>query len=316
VFCSTIIPTVGRATLARAVESVLAQTSAADDFEVIVVNDSGEPLACADWQGSDRVQVIDTARRERSVARNAGAAIARGRYLHFLDDDDWLFPNALQHLWDLAQTSDAMWLYGSSQLVDRQGKPILQLHHRMEGNCFAQVMAGEWIPLQASIIKAEAFFSIGGFHPLLTGPEDIDLLRRVALHDDLAETPELVACIVRGELGSTTDYERHPEMRRWAREGILNSPGVLARLQASAHTSALRGSALRVYLTSIIWNLQHKRLPPATSRAVYGLAALVLTGHHLLSAGFWRAVMRGYRNMTFERGFQEARRAARHGEPD
>jgi hypothetical protein len=82
----------------------------------------------------------------------------QGRYLHFLDDDDWLFPDALQHLWALAESSDAAWLYGSTQLVDRQQKPIIKLHHGLNGNCFAHVMAGEWIPLQASLIRAEAFF--------------------------------------------------------------------------------------------------------------------------------------------------------------
>jgi hypothetical protein len=42
------------------------------------------------------------------------------------------------------------------------------------------VMAGEWIPLQASLIEAKTFFTVGGFNPLITGPEDIDLLRRIA----------------------------------------------------------------------------------------------------------------------------------------
>src|SRR5262245_17611149 len=98
-FSSTIIPTVGRHTLARAVNSVLSQNFDKDDFEVIVVNDSGQSLRQQDWQSSNRVKVINTNRRERSVARNAGASIARGKYLHFLDDDDWLFPDALCHFW-------------------------------------------------------------------------------------------------------------------------------------------------------------------------------------------------------------------------
>jgi glycosyltransferase involved in cell wall biosynthesis len=84
-FCSTVIPTIGRPTLSRAVCSLLDQAFTADDFEVIVVNDSGRPLPEMDWQHSAQVRVIDTNRRERSVARNTGAAIAGGRYLHFLD---------------------------------------------------------------------------------------------------------------------------------------------------------------------------------------------------------------------------------------
>lgn len=305
-FCSTIIPTVGRSTLTRAVESILNQTFTADDFEVIVVNDSGQSLTRANWQRSERVQVINTNRRERSVARNTGAAIAKGRYLHFLDDDDWLAPDALQNLRTLVQTSDADWLYGGSQLVDRQGKSLLQLHHGLNGNCFIQVMAGEWVPLQASLIETKTFFSVGGFNPLISGPEDIDLLRRIALHGDIAETQAVVAYIVRGEDGSTTDYKHHPEMSRRARETILNSPDVFTRMCASASSSYWYGRIFRAYLTSLVWNLQHKRLLLAVSRGMFGLAGLALAGPHLLSSSFWRAVAKPHASETFSRGLQEA----------
>src|SRR4030067_3850837 len=108
-FCSTVIPAIGRPTLSRAVHSVLDQSFTADDFEVIVVNDSGAPLAEADWQNSERVRTMHTNRRERGVARNTGAAIAKGGYLHFLDDDDVLLPGALQAFWEFDQTlSDAV----------------------------------------------------------------------------------------------------------------------------------------------------------------------------------------------------------------
>ena len=309
-FCSIVIPTIGRPTLSRAVDSALNQGFPVNDYEIIVVNDSGRPLPRADWQRSAQVYVINTQRRERSVARNVGAAIARGRYLQFLDDDDWLFPDALQHLWTLAESSGAVWLYGSSQLVDRQQNPIIQLIHDLNGNCFTHVMAGEWIPLQASLIRAETFFDIGGFNPLIAGPEDIDLLRRITLHGDIAETQQLVAYIARGEDGSTTDYSRHAEMRRWSREQTLDSPGVFRRFADSARSSYLKGRVLRVYLTSVVWNLQHRRPFTAAARSVAGAAAFVLAGHHLLSVRYWRALTKAYENQTFIRGFQAANGSA------
>lgn len=161
-FTSTVIPTIARSTLSRAVNSVLSQEFLFDDFEVIVVNDSGKPLPEEDWQFSERVRVIETHGRERIVARNTGAAISRGRFLHFLDDDDWLLPCALHNFYILTEISAAQWYYGSSQLVDRRGQALIQLKHAMQGNCFTQVMAGEWIPLQSSLIEAEAFFAVGG----------------------------------------------------------------------------------------------------------------------------------------------------------
>jgi glycosyltransferase involved in cell wall biosynthesis len=311
-FCSTIIPTVGRSTLIRSVESVLDQTFSEDDNEVIVVNDSGRPLEFAEWQHSDRIQVINTNKRERSVARNTGAAIAKGKYLHFLDDDDWMTPDALQNFYYLSKSSNAVWLYGTTQLVDRQQKPLIQLRHGLNGNCFTQVLAGEWIPLQSSLIESETFFKVGGFNPSITGPEDIDLLRRIALLGDVAEIPEVVSFVSRGDLGSTTDYERSPEASRWAREDILDASGVFARMKASAHNPYWHGRIVRVYLTSLIWNAQRKRLLTSASRGVYTLLRLLSAGVDLFSIDYWRAVMLPYASETFERGFKYKNRDPVH----
>ncbi len=157
-FCSTVIPTIARSTLSRAVQSVLDQSFSADDFEVIVVNDSGRPLPPAEWHQSPRVRIIDTQRRERCVARNTGAAIAKGQFLHFLDDDDWLLPGALQAFWDLAQSSNAAWLYGGCEVVDNDGSRLSVAHLGASGNVLAQVMSPQqWVPVQSSLIKTEGF---------------------------------------------------------------------------------------------------------------------------------------------------------------
>lgn len=304
-FCTTVIPTIGRPTLQRAVTSLLEQESATADFEIIVVNDSGRPLPAAAWQASPKVTLIDTNRRERSVARNAGAALARGRYLHFLDDDDWLAPSALSNLWKLAQAGHVAWLYGAAQLVNRKGKALIQLQPDLGGNCFVQAMAGEWIPLQASLVDAQLFFTLGGFNPHLTGPEDNDLLRRFTLHGTVASTPDLVAYISWGHAGSTTPHDRHAEQSRWAREKILNVSGVFTRMRASARSSDWQGRMARIYLTSALWNLRHKHLFTAVSRTVFGLAALALAGAGLLSPGFWRALSQAYDSPTFRRGLAQ-----------
>ncbi|MGD2159308.1 MAG: glycosyltransferase [Anaerolineales bacterium] len=302
-FCSTIIPTVARDTLERAVNSVLSQSFDKDDFEIIVVNDSGKPLPWQYWQSSKRVRIIHTKCRERSVARNTGAAIAKGRYLHFLDDDDWLFLDALDHFWTLSKKHQASWLYGSSQLVDRNGNELIQLHHGIQGNCFLQTMAGEWIPLQSSLIDTEIFHKLGGFSPLITGPEDIDLLRRVCIYGNIAETPNLIAYVARGDANSTTNYSKHPEMSRWAREIILETEGVFSRMREGASSGYWFGKMLRIYLTSAIWNLLRKRIFAASSRIAHGMAVILLTNYKIFTKGFWDALSKPYQSPTFERGF-------------
>ena len=307
-FCSTVIPTIGRPELARAVRSVLEQNLTIDDFEVIVVNDSGRPLPEADWQYSERVRVLNTNQRERSVARNAGSAIAKGKYLHFLDDDDWLLPDALEKFWTLAQTRDADWLYGSSQLVDRQGKSLIQLHHGMNGNCFIQMMAGEWLPLQSSLIDSRKFFDVGGFNPFIPGAEDIDLSRRIALHVNFAGMPEMVACIGMGIENSSTNYVRALHDARWARERILDEPGAFVQMRASANSSDWYGRIVRVYSTSAVWNLQRKNVFTTASRIIFSLTGLILAGYHTLSKDFWQSVLKPYESKTFLGGFQESNR--------
>lgn len=306
-FCSTIIPTIGRATLRRAVESVLTQAFDPQQHEVIVVNDSGKPLPSMGFEHDPRVQIVTTGRRERSVARNTGAAIARGAYLHFLDDDDWLAPGALAAFQALAQRHpDAGYLYGATQVVDRQEQPVLQLRPHKIGNCAVQTMAGEWIPLQASLIKTSVFYAVGGFNVLITGPEDIDLLRRISLQRDLAETDAVVAWVGMGTNNSSTNYADHPRQSRIAREQILNQEGVFARLRASATSPEWKGRLTRIYATSAVWNLQHGRWLVALSRLLAALGSLLTAGSALVRPEYWRALRQQYASDTFARGFAAA----------
>ncbi len=307
-FCSTIIPTIGRPTLTRAVQSVLSQEAPNVDFEVIVVNDSGTPLPAMDWFADERVQVLHTNRRERSVARNTGAACAQGEYLHFLDDDDWLLPGAMQTFWSLTrQAPNAVWMYGGTQLVDRANHPLIQLHHGLRGNCFIQIMAGEWIPLQSSVIHARKFFDIRGFLPGLSSTQDVDLCRRAALVGDFVESETLVACVGMGELNSTTNRAKYLDYARWAREQILNMPGMFQRMRTSATGQGFWiGRMARLFLTSIVWNVQNRHFFTAGSRAVYGFASLALGLPYFFSGEYWKAVRKPYASPAFERGFQEA----------
>ena len=310
-FLTSIIPTVGRETLRRAVRSVLDQGFSQDDYEVIVVNDSGLPLPVEDWQHSPLVKVVETDHCERCVARNTGAALAKGKYLHFLDDDDWLLPGALEAFWKLSQQfPDGVWLYGGTILFDRRGQQDIHLVHCLPPNCFVQVMAGEWMPLQSSLISRKSFHQVGGFNPLIPGIEDVDLARRMALHFDFHGMEERVAGVGMGVAGSTTNQGRARLEGRQARELILNEQGVYRRLWKSAGTSFWWGRIVRLYLTSAVWNLSHRMLFTAISRALHASAAMV-SSFSIFARDFWRAIASPYESQAFARGHAE-----RQSDPD
>ncbi|MCA9962242.1 MAG: glycosyltransferase family 2 protein [Anaerolineales bacterium] len=291
VFCTTIIPTVGRDSLARAVTSVLTQTFTAA-HEVIVVNDSERPLPAAPWQTDTRVHIIETQQREKCVARNTGAALAHGTYLHFLDDDDWLLPDALTALYQTAQQNhDAAWIYGTARFEDPQGKLVGTINLKRNGNCFTQVVAGQWIPLQASLIRADTFFAVGGFHPTMFVTEDLDLARRIGLVATFAGTETEVACILRGQdWGSTSNYEAGPEWVRWGRDRILAEPGAFARLLASADDGFWHGRIFHAYLTTALYNIRQRRFGTAFTRGTLAAAALLRAGKYAFTAAYWRAL--------------------------
>jgi glycosyltransferase involved in cell wall biosynthesis len=292
-FCSTIVPTVGRPSVARAVESVLDQTLPSGDFEVIVVSDLGRPAAAGDWQASPRVRQISSQGRGQSAARNAGAAIARGKYLHFLDDDDWLLPNALAAFWDLSrQAPNADWLQGGVQVVDGAGKTLREFNPEVNGNAFTQLVAGVWMLPIASLIRAEAFNAVGGYHPSLSVGEEIDLGRQVTRAGDVAHTPAIIGCVLHGPgwVTSTHSYSRSPEANRWSRDRALAAPDAFRRLLGSARTPYWRGRILQAYLAAAHWNWKRGQYAASATRAALGLLSLCLAGPSLLSGAYWQAL--------------------------
>ncbi len=97
-FVSVIIPTYNRPNSLRACLNSLKAQCLSEDWEVIVVDDGGKESLNAlkkEFQQSLSLTVIRQENSGPATARNRGAAVAKGKFLAFLDDDcepemDWL----------------------------------------------------------------------------------------------------------------------------------------------------------------------------------------------------------------------------------
>lgn len=103
---SIVIPAYNRAGfLPQVLETVLAQTYT--DFELLLIDDGSTdetPQLMQDWlQRDGRIRYHRKANEERSVARNTGFSLAKGRYVVFHDSDDLMKPH---HLATLARAID------------------------------------------------------------------------------------------------------------------------------------------------------------------------------------------------------------------
>ena len=95
--------------LPKAIESMMNQTL--KDIEIIIVDD-GSPDNCPaiadDYASKDaRISVIHQKNGGAANARNSGIAIATGKYLYFLDPDDWAEPEMLETFYDLCERNNA-----------------------------------------------------------------------------------------------------------------------------------------------------------------------------------------------------------------
>lgn len=94
--------------LAESLESALKQTL--DGIEIIVVDDgssdSSGKIADAYAASYENVSVIHQENQNLGGARNTGLSAATGKYIQYLDSDDFLRPEALEHLFNLAESKE------------------------------------------------------------------------------------------------------------------------------------------------------------------------------------------------------------------
>lgn len=120
--------------LDRCIESILGQTFT--DYELILVDDGSLDNCgkiCDQWKKKDkRIHVIHKENGGLSSARNAGLDICRGKYINFVDSDDWLPSDSLQYLYDLRKKYHADFSIASNLRVHNKAGLIQEQYSEKE----------------------------------------------------------------------------------------------------------------------------------------------------------------------------------------
>lgn len=112
--------------IGRCVDSILAQTW--ENLEVLLVDDgstdgTGELLDKL-WEKDDRIRVFHKKNGGSSSARNLGIREAKGKYLGFVDSDDYVEPFMYERLYLALQETGMPIAQGGRREIDEQGSDL------------------------------------------------------------------------------------------------------------------------------------------------------------------------------------------------
>jgi hypothetical protein len=197
---SVVIATRNRlAFLREAVASVRAQTLG--NWELIVVDDASSD-GTAEWLGTEEAcparAILLCCRRERSAARNAGLAQARGEWVMFLDDDDLLVPEALELLYRRTERASGLVAVAGACLRLEERGPWRPAHPhlpRLFREPWRHALLGWWPAPGRTVFRAEAVREAGGWDEAMSVAEDHELWLRVGKAGSLATIPQVVTHI-------------------------------------------------------------------------------------------------------------------------
>jgi glycosyltransferase involved in cell wall biosynthesis len=206
---SVIVRSVGRDTLAQALDSIARQSYA--NIEVIVVDAVGQghpPLAAT--CGGHPLRLCSRGERlDRSRAANVGLEEARGEYLILLDDDDWFLPSHIVALVTaLEQASGAEVAYAGVRCVADSGRTERVLDVPFDA---ARLRAGNYIPIHAALFRRSVLAEGVRFDEALNSFEDWDFWLQLACRGPFIHVGQASACYRSGGesgVGLTPDEQR------------------------------------------------------------------------------------------------------------
>lgn len=243
---SVVIPVYNRvASCVRAVQSVAEQTHG--DWELIVVDDgSTVDLSPVEQAVTNAGGVL--LRQERAgvaAARNRGVCAASGKWLAFLDSDDYWLPQKLERQFAYAAANPQLSLQQTEEIWIRNGRRVNPAHRhaKPEGEAFNRSLELCCISPSSVLLKRAALIACGGFDERLRVCEDYDLWLRMTARLQCG----LVATALVVKHGGASDQlsRSEPAMDRFRVFSLLKllATGNLERQKAAAAAKAAAAKA-------------------------------------------------------------------------
>ena len=163
IYFSVIIPSYNRASIViRAIQSVLDQTFV--NFEIIVVDDGStdNTNTIVSSISDSRIRYVYQENKGVCAARNNGASKAEGKYLVFLDSDDYTLPNWLNDFYEASSLNSTDFVFCDMNRVDLKTKNEKKVSAQYPYGQTKKTDSGLYMP-GTFCVKSSLFDKIGGF---------------------------------------------------------------------------------------------------------------------------------------------------------
>ncbi len=186
-FFSVVIPTYNRASfILQTLDTVFKQSF--QDYEIIVVDDYStdntreilQPLV-----SQNKIKFIQHDQNyERGKTRNTGMLHAQGKYLTFLDSDDFMYPDCLKDAYEYAiRYPDKKIFHNLYELVNEKKEVLYKYDFKPLKNPLKQLAEGNFLSCHGVFLHRDIYTTIfWDENRLLSGSEDHEYWLRVLAH--------------------------------------------------------------------------------------------------------------------------------------
>jgi len=199
-----------------------------NNYELILVDDGSPdrcPEICYEYaRSNDKIKVIHKENGGLPDARNAGLRIASGKYVLFLDSDDYLNTESLKKLNDCIESVGEVDVLFCSMMVYHENESLFYKHHKGYPEQFRKNVSGTKMLVELINATQTLLWSASGslfnreklinnsifFDKTFTGAEDLDFFMRVVMNSNKFAAENIDICVYRiGRKGSiTTDLNK------------------------------------------------------------------------------------------------------------
>jgi len=163
--------------LEQCLNSALNQSWA--NCQIIALNDGSTDRSSEILKNySDQIEVIERENRGSNYSRNELSRLARGKWLQFLDADDYLLPEKIEQNLNSSSTADV--IYGDIMILEAQSK--LSKQARKQTDLYSQWLEWKLCQTGALLWKKEALDRIGGWNEAYPCCQDNEVCLRALQH--------------------------------------------------------------------------------------------------------------------------------------